>query len=85
MSTVCRLPTSAPVSLMIIAVTLLVTVMASLAKVRRNPEVYATHDVTGRHHPPWGRAETGTPSRDLVGTPERGRSRTHRPPMTGTS
>jgi tellurite resistance protein TerC len=42
------------VSLMIIVVTLLVTVVASLAKVRRNPEVYATHDVTGRHHPPRG-------------------------------
>ena len=45
---------STPVSLMVIVVTLLVTVVASLAKVRRNPEVYATHDVTGRHHPPPG-------------------------------
>jgi tellurite resistance protein TerC len=45
---------STPVSLMVIVVTLLVTVVASLAKVRRSPEVYATHDVTGHHHPPPG-------------------------------
>ena len=43
---------STPVSLAVIIITLLVTVAASLAKVRRNPEVYATHDVTGHHHPP---------------------------------
>jgi tellurite resistance protein TerC len=41
-----------PVSLIVIVVTLVVTVAASLAKVRRSPEVYATHDVTGHHHPP---------------------------------
>jgi tellurite resistance protein TerC len=43
---------STPVSLMVIVLTLFVTVAASLAKVRRSPEVYTTHDVTGRHHPP---------------------------------
>ena len=25
--------------------------IASLAKVKQSPEVYATHDVTGHHHP----------------------------------
>jgi tellurite resistance protein TerC len=38
-------------SLTVILVTLAVTVAASLAKVRNQPEVYATHDVTGHHHP----------------------------------
>jgi len=42
---------STPVSLMVIVITLAVTVLASLAKVRRNPEVLQTHDVTGHHHP----------------------------------
>ncbi len=41
---------STPVSLIVIVVTLLVTVVASLAKVRRAPDVYTTHDVTGHHH-----------------------------------
>jgi hypothetical protein len=31
-----------------------VTVVASLAKIRRNPEVYATHGLTEHHHPPPG-------------------------------
>lgn len=34
-----------------IAGTLAVTVLASLAKARENPDVYETHDVTGHHHP----------------------------------
>jgi len=38
-------------SLTVIIVTLLITVIASLAKVKQSPEVYATHDVTGHHHP----------------------------------
>ena len=38
-------------SLLVIVLTLTVTVLASLAKVRRHPEVLATHDVTGHHHP----------------------------------
>jgi len=38
-------------SLAVILVTLTVTVIASLAKVKQSPEVYATHDVTGHHHP----------------------------------
>jgi len=38
------------VSLIVIGVTLLLTVVASLAKVRRHPEVLTTHDVTGHHH-----------------------------------
>jgi tellurite resistance protein TerC len=41
---------STVVSLLVIVITLLVTVLASLAKVRRNPEVLQTHDVTGTHH-----------------------------------
>jgi hypothetical protein len=32
--------------------TLAVTVIASVARVREALEVYATHDVTGHHHPP---------------------------------
>ena len=43
---------STPVSLMVIVITLLVTVLASLAKVRRTPAVLDTHDVTGHHHEP---------------------------------
>ena len=43
---------STPVSLSVIVLTLALTVIASLAKVREAPEVYATHDVTGHHHPP---------------------------------
>ena len=43
---------STPVSLMVIVLTLAVTVLASLAKVRKDPSVYETHDVTGHHHPP---------------------------------
>jgi hypothetical protein len=43
---------STDVSLTVILLTLAVTVVASLAKVREAPEVYATHDVTGHHHPP---------------------------------
>ena len=43
---------STPVSLMVIVITLVVTVLASLAKVRREPKVLETHDVTGHHHPP---------------------------------
>jgi tellurite resistance protein TerC len=43
---------STPVSLMVIVLTLAVTVLASLAKVRKDPNVYETHDVTGHHHPP---------------------------------
>jgi tellurite resistance protein TerC len=42
---------STATSLAVIIVTLAVTVAASLAKVKKNPEVYATHDVTGHHHP----------------------------------
>jgi tellurite resistance protein TerC len=42
---------STPVSLIVIVLTLVVTVLASLAKVRKNPEVLETHDVTGHHHP----------------------------------
>jgi tellurite resistance protein TerC len=38
-------------SLLVIVLTLTVTVLASLAKVRRHPEVLATHDVSGHHHP----------------------------------
>jgi tellurite resistance protein TerC len=38
-------------SLLVIVLTLTVTVLASLAKVRRHPEVLATHDLTGHHHP----------------------------------
>jgi tellurite resistance protein TerC len=38
-------------SLLVIVLTLAVTVLASLAKVRRHPQVLATHDVTGHHHP----------------------------------
>jgi hypothetical protein len=37
-------------TLAVIIVTLAVTVVASLAKVRKHPEVYATHDVTGHHN-----------------------------------
>jgi hypothetical protein len=40
---------STVVSLIVIVVTLCVTVLASLAKVRKNPEVLQTHDVTGSH------------------------------------
>jgi tellurite resistance protein TerC len=43
---------STGISLTVIVLTLAVTVIASLAKVRNAPEVYATHDVTGHHHPP---------------------------------
>lgn len=42
---------STPVSLMVIVINLVVTVLASLAKVRREPKVLETHDVTGHHHP----------------------------------
>jgi tellurite resistance protein TerC len=42
---------STPVSLIVIVATLTLTVVASLAKVRKEPAVYATHDVTGHHHP----------------------------------
>ena len=42
---------STAVSLLVIVVTLVATVVASLAKVRKNPEVLTTHDVTGHHHP----------------------------------
>jgi tellurite resistance protein TerC len=42
---------STPVSLIVIVATLTITVIASLAKVRKEPTVYATHDVTGHHHP----------------------------------
>jgi tellurite resistance protein TerC len=38
-------------SLVVIVMTLLVTVAASLVKVRRSPEAYATHDASGPHHP----------------------------------
>ena len=38
-------------SLLVIVLTLTVTVLASLAKVRRHPDVLTTHDVTGHHHP----------------------------------
>jgi tellurite resistance protein TerC len=44
-------------SLLVIVLTLTVTVLASLAKVRRHPEVLATHDVTGHHHPQGGELE----------------------------
>ena len=37
---------------MVVVITLVVTVLASLAKVRREPKVLETHDVTGHHHPP---------------------------------
>ena len=38
-------------SLLVIVLTLTITVLASLAKVRRHPEVLATHDITGHHRP----------------------------------
>lgn len=40
-----------PVSLLVIVITLVVTVLASLAKTKRDPKVLQTHDVTGQHHP----------------------------------
>jgi tellurite resistance protein TerC len=67
---------STPVSLMIIVVTHLVTVVASLAKVRRDPEVYASHD--HRTPPPtWRR--TGSPSRRWPAPGTRGGRRPTRP------
>jgi hypothetical protein len=48
---------STVVSLIVIVVTLCVTVLASLAKVRKHPEVLQTHDVTGSHG--------GAPGREL--------------------
>ena len=42
---------STPVSLLVIVITLIVTVLASLAKVKSHPEVLQTHDVTGHQHP----------------------------------
>jgi hypothetical protein len=42
---------SAAISLSVIVLTLAVTVIARLARVREALEVYATHDVTGHHHP----------------------------------
>ena len=60
---------STPVSLLVIVITLLVTVAASLAKVRQDPEVYATHDVTGHHHPPGDELER---LREVGRHPDRG-------------
>jgi tellurite resistance protein TerC len=45
---------STATSLLVIVVTLVATVIASLAKVREHPEVLKTHDVCG-HHQPEGR------------------------------
>jgi hypothetical protein len=56
------------VSLLVIVITLLVTVLASLAKVRRNPEVLQTHDVTGTHHGATGKEldKLGSPDRETA-------------------
>ncbi len=63
---------STVVSLLVIVITLLVTVLASLAKVRRNPEVLQTHDVTGTHHGATGKELDKLGSRDRETTRESG-------------